>query len=97
MSDGKSLGPDGFITNFFQNFWDLIKGKVWEIVENSRRDKGVLRAFNSTFLTLIPKEDGDDSPDKFRHKALCNVTYKIIMKVMDNRLNPILPDLVDQE
>ena len=61
MSDGKSLGPNGFITNFFHHLWDMIKDKVWKTVEDSRRDKGVLRAFNSTFITLIPKEDGVDS------------------------------------
>ena len=97
MSDGKALGPYGFKTNFFHYFWDLIKEEVWKIVEESRKNKGVLRAFNSTFLTLIPKEDGDDSPVKFIPIALCNVIYKIITKVVANRLNPILSDLIANE
>ena len=70
MVDGKSAGPDGFTTNFFHHLWDLIKDEVWKITEDYRRDKGVLRAFDSTFITLIPKEAGVDSPSKFKPIAL---------------------------
>jgi len=41
---GKSLGPDGFTTEFFHACWFLIKQDVME-------------AFKSTFLMLIPKEE----------------------------------------
>ena len=33
MMLGKVPSPDGFMTNFFHYFWDLIKQEVWEIVE----------------------------------------------------------------
>ena len=62
MALGKSLGPDGFTSNFFHFFWDLVKEDVLEIVEEYRIKKGVLKACNATFLTLIPKEAGADSP-----------------------------------
>ena len=97
MSDRKALRPDGFTTNFFHYFWDLIKDEFWKIVEESIKDKGFLRAFNSTFITPIRKEEGADSPVKFRPISLCNVIYKIITKVVANRLNPILPDLVSNK
>ena len=67
------------------------------IVEDYRTKKGVLKAFNSTFLTLIPKEAGVDTPDKFRLIALCNAIYKIISKVIANRLKPLLPLLIIPE
>ena len=56
MALGKAPGPDGFTTNFFHHFWDLVKEDVLGIVEESRTKRGVLKAFNATFLTLIPKE-----------------------------------------
>ena len=28
MALGKSPGPDGFTSNFFHYFWDMVKGKV---------------------------------------------------------------------
>ena len=66
-------------------------------MEDSKKDKGVMRDFNSTFLNLILKEDGTDTPSKFRPISLCNVIYKIINKVVENRLKPLLMDLVSQE
>ena len=78
MALGKAPGPDDFTSNFSHFFWDLIKEYVFEIIAESRDKKGVLKAFNATFLALIPKEVGADSPDKFRAISLCNVIYKII-------------------
>ena len=37
MAQGKAPGPDGFTTNFFHFFWEMIKEEVWAIVEESRR------------------------------------------------------------
>jgi hypothetical protein len=94
---GKSPGPDGFTTEFFHACWSVIKQDVWEAVEDSRKFLKVLPAFNSTFLTLIPKEDKVEDPRKFRPIALCNVIYKIISKVIANLLKPLLPLLISQE
>ena len=78
MALGKALGPDGFTSNFFHFFWYLIKEEVFEIIVESRDKKGVLKAFNATFLMLIPKEAGADSPGEFHPISLCNIIYKII-------------------
>lgn len=97
MEKGKALGPDGFTVDFFQHFWDLVKEEVWEIVKASRRLGRVLKSFNVTFLTLLSKEQGADTPDKFLPISLCNVILKIITKVLANRLKPLLPSLISLE
>jgi hypothetical protein len=48
-------------------------------------------------ITLIPKENEAKNPDRYRPIAMCNVVYKIISKVIANRLKPLLPTLVSQE
>eukprot|EP00253_Pinus_taeda_P017975 PITA_17975 len=37
------------------------------------------------------------TPERFRPNALCNVVYKIISKVVANRLKPLPPTLVESE
>lgn len=97
MEKGKALGPDGFTVYFFQNCWDLLKDEILEVVEESRWTGRLLSALNATFLPLILKEQGADSPSKFRPISLCNVILKIITKVMENRLKPLMPGLISPE
>lgn len=97
MEKGTAPGPDGFTIDFYQFFWDIVKEEVQEIVEESRRTKRILKAFNATFLTLIPKEQGANSPEKFRPISLCNVILKIITNVIANRLKPLLLFLVSSK
>ena len=97
MEKGKASGLDGFIINFFQSCWDHVKEEIWEVVEQSTKKGQVLKAFNVNFLSLIPKEHGEDSPGKFMPISLCNVVLKIITKVMANRLNPLMLGLISPE
>lgn len=89
MKTGKSRGPDGFTTDFFQYCWEIIKLDVWEVVESSRKSRSILLAINSTFLTLIPKTDKPVEPSNFIPISLYNVIYKIISKIIALKLKPI--------
>jgi hypothetical protein len=66
-------------------------------VEDSREMQEILRALNSIFLTLIPKEERANSVDKFKLILLYNVIYKIISMVIANRLNPIMSRITSPE
>ena len=74
-----------------------MKEEVVDIVEEYRNKRGVLKSFNATFLTLIPKEAGTDTPKKFRPIVLCNVIYKIISKVIANHIKTLLLKLISLE
>eukprot|EP00253_Pinus_taeda_P007996 PITA_07996 len=56
-----------------------------------------LKALNASFIALIPKQENAMTPDGFRPITLCNVVYKIISKVIANRLKPLLPSLISEE
>jgi hypothetical protein len=97
MPNGKAPGPDGFTVEFFKACWEVVKHDVYGVVEDSRRSTSILKALNATMITLIPKENEARTPDRYRPIALCNVVYKIISKVIANRLKPLLPTLISQE
>eukprot|EP00253_Pinus_taeda_P017956 PITA_17956 len=97
IKDGKAPGPDGFTAIFFHEFWELVSTEVWELVEESRTMHWILPSLNSAFLALIPKGADSNTPEKYRPIALCNVIYKLISKVLANRLKPLLPLLISQE
>jgi hypothetical protein len=62
MPNGKAPGPDGFTVDFFKSCWDVVKHDIYGIVEDSRHSASILKALNSTFITLIPKENEVRTP-----------------------------------
>lgn len=55
----------------------------------------MLREFNHTFITLIPKKPGACNFSQFKPISLCNFCYKIISKILVSRLRPLQDKLVD--
>jgi hypothetical protein len=60
-----------------------------------RRRTGELDAsINKTHIALIPKKTSHENVIDFRLISLDNVTYKLISKVLANRLRTILPNII---
>lgn len=97
MQNGKALGPNGFNVDFFKACWNIVKQDILNVVEDSRLNITILKVLNTSFISFIPKQDIAQTLDKFRPIFLCNLVYKIISKVVANRLKPLLPTLVSGE
>lgn len=54
----------------------------------------MLADLNQTLVTLIPKRNGVETLNSYRPISLCNNIYKVIAKVIVNRLRPFLDSLV---
>eukprot|EP00253_Pinus_taeda_P019711 PITA_19711 len=86
----RSPGPDGWTIEFYIAFYELISNDLLRVIEECREMGTLYNAINSTFIALIPKLDPPSSFDDYRPISLCNVLYKIISKIIANRIHPIL-------
>jgi hypothetical protein len=86
----KAPGPDGFTGLFYQKYWTLIKPVVLSCVWNFFNKHHLLKEHNHTFIALVPKQMGPSMVHHFRPISLCNIIYKIISKILANRLKGLL-------
>eukprot|EP01018_Ginkgo_biloba_P014379 Gb_37800 [translate_table: standard] len=97
MKEDKAPSPDGLQVNFFKLAWDIIKEDLLRCCEESRQSGKILGRMNAAFIALIPKEKNPTSFDRFRPISLCNVSHKIISKLMANRMRRLLTKLISEE
>lgn len=51
---------------------------------------------NETYICLIPKFTCPQMITEFHPISLCNVVYKIVSKVLANRMKKILPEVINE-
>lgn len=54
----------------------------------------MLKEINSSFISLIPKTAKPLTATEFRPIVLCNTSYKIISKLIANRMKPLLNQII---
>lgn len=74
----------------------MVGSSIFNFVQRVFYDPSVIGEVNHTLLTLIPKVPEPSRPSDFRPIALCNVIYKIVTKVLANRIQPILPSIISK-
>ena len=94
MADLKALGPDGFHAIFFKKCWKVVGDKIYGMVADAFITGTFPENFNETHIVLIPKTENPQTIQEFWPISLCNMVYKILSKVIVNRLKPFLPNLI---
>ena len=90
----KALRPDGINALFYQKFWHIMGDSVIAAVLDYLNSGVMVPEINHTNIVLIPKVKNLNKMTDFRPISLCNVMYKIIFKVLANRLNQVLPYII---
>ncbi|KAF7832307.1 ribonuclease H [Senna tora] len=91
---GKAPGPDGMTPMFFQHCLDTVQEDVTRMVGSFLSRGFLLRSMNQTHIALIPKMDSPSGFKDYRPISLYNTTYKLIAKVLTNRLQEVMPNLI---
>ena len=92
----KAPGPDGMTALFYQKFWDIVKEDLTLMVNKFLFEGTMTNGLNDTNICLIPKITKPNAMTQFRPISLCNVSYKIISKVLCQRLKKVLPGLISE-
>jgi hypothetical protein len=86
MEHNKAPGPDGFPVEFYQVFWEVIKNDLMTIFADFHNDSLPVYCLNFRVITLIPNKEIAMKIQEYRHIYLLNVSFKIITKVLTNRI-----------
>jgi hypothetical protein len=86
----KAPGPDGFTMAFFQKCWEILKTDIIAVLKEFQTSGKFEKSLNATFVSLIPKKAGAVDIKDFRPISLIGGMYKIISKVLANRLKSVI-------
>jgi hypothetical protein len=95
MPNNKTPGSDGFSTEFYKFFWIDIQHIVYKSFVSAEQNGKLSIEQRRGILSLIPKPNKDlRQLSSWRPLSLLNTDYKILTKVLANRLQIVINNLV---
>ena len=94
MEGDKAPSPDGFTMAFFHKCWSVVEKDVMDFFDYFYRHSVFERSMNASFLTLIPMKCNAVNIKDFRPISLVGNEYKLLSKVLANRLRVILDNFI---
>nr|GEX71961.1 hypothetical protein [Tanacetum cinerariifolium] len=96
MNDDNASGPDGFSSKIFKSSWPIIGNDVCVAIRDFFLNDRLLKEVNATTIALVPKSQTPRKVSDFRPISCCNVLYKVISKIIANRIKGCLGIIVDE-
>ncbi|GJV92737.1 hypothetical protein Tco_1540550, partial [Tanacetum coccineum] len=97
FGSSKAPGPDRFSFAFVKKYWDIIKKDLHDFINSFFASCDMPYGANSSFFTLIPKVNNPTLITDFRPISLIGIHYKIIAKILANRLSKVIDKIVSKE
>ena len=96
LQGDKAPGLDGFTMAFFQKCWVVIEEDVKGFFHEVHTYCKFERSLNASFIALIPKKQNAFNIRDFRLISLIESVYKLLAKVLANRLKGVLDNLISE-
>ena len=98
LPNDKTPGNDGFSTNFYKFFWPNIKDLLFKSIKYSFHSGLLSLDQRRGIINIIPKEGKDLRYLRhWRPVRILNTDYKILTKALANRLQKVLPKLINPD
>ena len=96
LEGDKAPGLDGFSMAFFHHCWRVMERDVLTVFEEFYQHSKFEKSLNATFIALIPKKNDTSNFQDFRPISLVGSLYKILSKVLANRLKVVLDQPISE-
>ena len=96
MEGDKAPGLDGFTMAFFHKCWSVVEKEVMAFFVHFHRHSVFEWSVNASIITLIPKKSFALNIKDFRPISLVGGMYKLLSKVLANRLRSVLDNLISE-
>lgn len=97
LNKDSSLGPNGFGCIFTKHVRALSKRMFVRQYYDFSYQGGSFQNSVLSYIILLPKTKYENIIDKFRSIAMCNFKFKIITKILDDKLASFMPILISKE
>lgn len=94
MTKNKSPGSDGLTVEFYIYFWQILKDILLHLYKTIEQEQIMSRTMRHGLISLIYKKGDRRELKNWRPISLLNVDYKILARVMANRLKYVLPNII---
>ncbi|KAI0507248.1 hypothetical protein KFK09_013370 [Dendrobium nobile] len=87
-------GPDDYTFEFYKSSWNTIGTQLYQAVLAFFSTDTMPNHAKATAIALIPKRPHAQDIADYRPISLCNTFYKIIAKILANRLRDVMPFII---
>ena len=82
--------------DFYHHCWRVVEKDVLVVFEEFFQHCKFEKSLNATFIALIPKKNYASNISDFRPNSLVGCVYKILVKLLENRLRMVLDQLISE-